>query len=184
MDARNARGLTATSCFVAAPFTTTKPDRHSTHNTAPSCTTSSAHEHYTINNYCTSHHIDSTTLLTLHSLARTHHPTITTMTATQIFTIFAGILALVGAYFYFFGIDPETKRELERKALQTMGENKMSYMAKGTFHQFHSDLHALTHPRPNQQDPQLRPRRHQEPQEESRQCRRRCHQQPYRRASW
>jgi hypothetical protein len=53
------------------------------------------------------------------------------MTATQIFTVFAGILALVGAYFYFFGIDPETKRELERKALKTMGENKMSYMAKG-----------------------------------------------------
>ncbi|KAF1912511.1 hypothetical protein BDU57DRAFT_368327 [Ampelomyces quisqualis] len=52
------------------------------------------------------------------------------MTATQIFTVFAGILALVGAYLYFFGIDPETKRALERKALQTMGENKMSYMAK------------------------------------------------------
>ncbi|KAF2830987.1 hypothetical protein CC86DRAFT_282555 [Ophiobolus disseminans] len=52
------------------------------------------------------------------------------MTATQIFTVFAGILALVGAYFYFFGIDPETKRQLERKALKTMGENKMSYMAK------------------------------------------------------
>jgi hypothetical protein len=61
-----------------------------------------------------------------------HHPlSIITMTATQIFTVFAGILALVGAYFYFFGIDPETKRELERKALKTMGENKMSYMAKG-----------------------------------------------------
>lgn len=60
------------------------------------------------------------------------HPLpITTMGAAQIFTIFAGILALVGAYFYFFGIDPETKRELERKALKTMGENKMSYMAKG-----------------------------------------------------
>jgi hypothetical protein len=54
------------------------------------------------------------------------------MTATQIFTIFAGILALAGAYLYFVGIDPETKRALERKALQTMGENKMSYLAKGT----------------------------------------------------
>ncbi|KAH7408352.1 hypothetical protein DE146DRAFT_371733 [Phaeosphaeria sp. MPI-PUGE-AT-0046c] len=52
------------------------------------------------------------------------------MTAAQIFTVFAGILALVGAYFYFFGIDPETKRALERQALKTMGENKMSYMAK------------------------------------------------------
>jgi regulator of sigma D len=56
------------------------------------------------------------------------------MTATQIFTVFAGVLALIGAYFYFVGIDPETKRELERKALRTMGENKMSYMAKGTSH--------------------------------------------------
>ncbi|OAL07329.1 hypothetical protein IQ06DRAFT_289058 [Phaeosphaeriaceae sp. SRC1lsM3a] len=52
------------------------------------------------------------------------------MTAAQIFTVFAGILALAGAYLYFFGIDPETKRALERKALKTMGENKMSYMAK------------------------------------------------------
>lgn len=57
------------------------------------------------------------------------------MGAAQIFTVFAGILALVGAYFYFFGIDPETKRALERKALKTMGENKMSYMAKGMLSQ-------------------------------------------------
>jgi hypothetical protein len=54
------------------------------------------------------------------------------MTAIQIFTVFASILALAGAYLYFFGIDPETKRQLERQALKTMGENKMSYMAKGT----------------------------------------------------
>jgi hypothetical protein len=66
-------------------------------------------------------------------LSSVHHPlSIPAMTATQIFTVFAGILALIGAYFYFIGIDPETKRELERKALKTMGENKMSYMAKGT----------------------------------------------------
>ena len=52
------------------------------------------------------------------------------MTATQIFTVFAGILALTGVYLYFFGIDPETKRALEKKALKTMGENKMSYLAK------------------------------------------------------
>ncbi|QRC98598.1 hypothetical protein JI435_046460 [Parastagonospora nodorum SN15] len=57
------------------------------------------------------------------------------MTATQIFTVFAGILALAGAYLYFFGIDPETKRALEKKALKTMGENKMSYLAKGMFYQ-------------------------------------------------
>lgn len=52
------------------------------------------------------------------------------MTSTTVL-VFAGIIALIAAYFYFFGIDPETKRALERKALKTMGENKMSYMAKG-----------------------------------------------------
>lgn len=60
------------------------------------------------------------------------------MTTTQVLTVLAGVVALIGAYFYFFGIDPETKRELERKALKTMGENKMSYMAKGLF-----NAHAL-----------------------------------------
>ena len=52
------------------------------------------------------------------------------MTATTILSIFAGIVALAAAYFYFIGIDPETKRALEKKALRTMGENKMSYLAK------------------------------------------------------
>jgi hypothetical protein len=65
--------------------------------------------------------------------------------------VFAGILALAGAYFYFFGIDPETKRALERKALQTMGENKMSYMAKGTLSVVPSCI-ILTPSRPDQQD--------------------------------
>jgi hypothetical protein len=64
-------------------------------------------------------------------LSSADQPLPITMAAAQIFTVFAGILALAGAYLYFFGIDPETKRALERKALQTMGENKMSYMAKG-----------------------------------------------------
>lgn len=54
------------------------------------------------------------------------------MAVAQFFTILAGILALAGAYLYFFGIDPETKRALERKALKTMGENKLSYLAKGS----------------------------------------------------
>jgi hypothetical protein len=76
------------------------------------------------------------------------------MTITQIFTVFAGILALAGAYFYFFGIDPETKRALERKALQTMGENKMSYMAKGML-SFVPSLMTLTRSRPAQQDTYL-----------------------------
>ena len=49
-------------------------------------------------------------------------------------TALAGILALAGGYIYFFGIPPEMKRKMEEKALETMGENKMSYMAKGQFH--------------------------------------------------
>lgn len=48
-----------------------------------------------------------------------------------IFSVLAGILALAGAYVYFFGIDPELKRKLQKEALKTMGENQMSYMAKG-----------------------------------------------------
>jgi hypothetical protein len=51
--------------------------------------------------------------------------------AIGIFTIFAGLLALTAAYFYFFGISPELKRKMEKQALKTMGENKMSYIAKG-----------------------------------------------------
>ena len=39
-------------------------------------------------------------------------------------------LALVGGYIFLFGIPPWLKRELEEKALETMGENKMSYMVQ------------------------------------------------------
>ncbi|CAN9206425.1 unnamed protein product [Alternaria alternata] len=51
--------------------------------------------------------------------------------AIGIFTVLAGLIALAAGYFYFFGISPEMKRKMEKQALQTMGENKMSYMAKG-----------------------------------------------------
>jgi preprotein translocase subunit YajC len=81
------------------------------------------------------------------------------MTATQIFTAFAGILALVGAYFYFFGIDPETKRQLERKALKTMGENKMSYLAKGSSIIVIQSCYTLTFSRSDQQDSYVGPRK-------------------------
>ena len=63
-----------------------------------------------------------------YNTTNTHTPIIehpnnpSTMTATSVFTAIAGVLALVGAYFYFFGIDPETKRQLENQALKTMGE--------------------------------------------------------------
>lgn len=51
--------------------------------------------------------------------------------AVGILTIFAGLVALAAAYLYFFGISPEMKRAMEKQALKTMGENKLSYMAKG-----------------------------------------------------
>jgi hypothetical protein len=52
------------------------------------------------------------------------------MTAAQIFTALAGVIAIFSLAVYLFGIPPELKRKLERKALQTMGENKMSYALK------------------------------------------------------
>ena len=50
--------------------------------------------------------------------------------AVSFLTILAGLVALTAAYLYFFGISPELKRKMERQALKTMGENKMSYMTK------------------------------------------------------
>lgn len=47
------------------------------------------------------------------------------------YTILGGAIALAGLYLYLFGISPELKRKMERQALKTMGENKMSYLAKG-----------------------------------------------------
>ena len=44
--------------------------------------------------------------------------------------ILAGVVAIAALSIYFFGIPPELKRQLERKALQTMGENKASYLVK------------------------------------------------------
>lgn len=52
-------------------------------------------------------------------------------TATTVFSVFAGIVAVLSVYVYFFGIPPAVKRELEEKALKTMGENKASYLVKG-----------------------------------------------------
>ncbi|KAF2635328.1 hypothetical protein P280DRAFT_411756 [Massarina eburnea CBS 473.64] len=53
------------------------------------------------------------------------------MTAAKLLTVLAGFVGVVALAIYIFGIPPEVKRKMERQALQTMGENKMSYMAKG-----------------------------------------------------
>ncbi|KAL1604072.1 hypothetical protein SLS60_005664 [Paraconiothyrium brasiliense] len=59
------------------------------------------------------------------------------MTAAQTFTVLAGIVGVLALAVYLFGIPPELKRKLERSALKTMGENKLSYMAKGKHKPFH-----------------------------------------------
>ena len=53
------------------------------------------------------------------------------MTTAKFLTILAGIVGVLALGVYLFGIPPELKRKLERSALKTMGENKMSYMVKG-----------------------------------------------------
>jgi hypothetical protein len=55
------------------------------------------------------------------------------MTVSTSFTVFAGIIALLALGIYLFGIPPELKRKMEKAALKTMGENKASYVLKGTF---------------------------------------------------
>lgn len=56
------------------------------------------------------------------------------MAVAHLLTILAGIIGVLVLAVYLFGIPPELKRKLERQALKTMGENKMSYIAKGNVH--------------------------------------------------
>ncbi|KAK3625629.1 hypothetical protein LTR56_015398 [Elasticomyces elasticus] len=49
---------------------------------------------------------------------------------TYILATIAVSMALVAGYITFFGIPPQLKRQMEEKALETMGENKASYMMK------------------------------------------------------
>lgn len=53
------------------------------------------------------------------------------MSASTFFTVLAAIVGALALGVYLFGIPPELKRKLERSALKTLGENKLSYMAKG-----------------------------------------------------
>jgi hypothetical protein len=46
-------------------------------------------------------------------------------------TYLLAFLSLAALGIYIFGIPPELKRKLEKQALKTMGENKMSYVVKG-----------------------------------------------------
>jgi len=40
------------------------------------------------------------------------------------------LVAALAGYIFVFGIPPQLKRDLENKALETMGENKASYLTK------------------------------------------------------
>jgi hypothetical protein len=61
-------------------------------------------------------------------------------------TILAGVIGVIALSVYLFGIPPEIKRKMERQALKTMGENKMSYMVKGVPHSYPARARqALTH---------------------------------------
>jgi hypothetical protein len=51
---------------------------------------------------------------------------------TSILTGLAITIGILAVAVYFFGIPPEMKRKMENAALKTMGENKASYMLKGT----------------------------------------------------
>ena len=53
------------------------------------------------------------------------------MTTTTVLTTLVGILAIISLAVYIFGIPPELKRSMEKKALKAMGENKASYIMKG-----------------------------------------------------
>lgn len=50
---------------------------------------------------------------------------------TTLLAIVVGLLAITAGAVYLFGIPSEWKRAMEEKALETMGENKASYMMKG-----------------------------------------------------
>jgi len=94
---------------------------------------------------------------------------------TYLFTALAGILAIAAIGIYFFGIPPEMKRAMEKKALETMGENKASYMLKGeTFQRFLLGTKSNQANRSNFQGPRSRPTERQRPQAGFGQCSRRC----------
>lgn len=89
-------------------------------------------------------------------------------TATAVASILAGLVAVLVGAIYVFGIPSQWKRAMEEKALETMGENKASYMMKGKFWPFHSDHRqgVLTNIyRPDQQSPSIRSERGRRPQE-------------------
>ncbi|TIA62610.1 hypothetical protein D6C77_02633 [Aureobasidium pullulans] len=60
------------------------------------------------------------------------------MTASAYLSVLAAMLALAVGAVYMFGVPPQWKRAMEEKALETMGENKASYLVKGKLYQINS----------------------------------------------
>jgi hypothetical protein len=53
------------------------------------------------------------------------------MAASTYLSVLAAVVALMAGAVYLFGVPPQWKRAMEEKALETMGENKASYLVKG-----------------------------------------------------
>jgi hypothetical protein len=53
------------------------------------------------------------------------------MAASTYLSVLAAVVALMIGAVYLFGVPPQWKRAMEEKALETMGENKASYLVKG-----------------------------------------------------
>lgn len=80
------------------------------------------------------------------------------MTAATLLTVLAGMVGALALAVYLFGIPPEIKRKLERSALKTMGENKLSYMAKGESSRRPSFLLSSPADQPQTKSPKCLPR--------------------------
>ncbi|KAI4718627.1 hypothetical protein E4T48_05119 [Aureobasidium sp. EXF-10727] len=52
------------------------------------------------------------------------------MAASTYLSVLAAVVALMVGAVYLFGVPPQWKRAMEDKALETMGENKASYLVK------------------------------------------------------
>lgn len=92
--------------------------------------------------------------------------------ATTLVTVLAGLVAVLAAAIYLFGIPPALKRAMEEKALDTLGENKASYLMKGDagfVYCLYTQLTPLR--RPNQQDSRIRPERREPTKKKRRKCR-------------
>jgi hypothetical protein len=55
------------------------------------------------------------------------------MAASTYLAVLAAVVALMAGAVYLFGVPPQWKRAMEEKALETMGENKASYLVKGVY---------------------------------------------------